>query len=149
MLRTQELDEEYPFDLNDPWTGILTKCAWAIRSSIHTLMEASPGQLVFGRDMLFDISFIANWQQIKDKRRDSALDNAMRENKKRVYHEYKNGDKVLVSRDKLQRKMNAKRDGPYEVVQVYDNGVIKIRKGIVTEKISIRRLSPYKSRGSE
>lgn len=78
MLRTQELDEDYPFDLNDQWTGVLTICAWTIRSSAHTLMEASPGQLAFGRDMLFDMSFIANWQQIKDRRRESALDNARR-----------------------------------------------------------------------
>jgi len=145
MLHTQELDDNYPFDLNDPWTDIISKCAWTLRASVHSLMEASPGQLIFGRDMLFDVSFIANWQILKDRRREAALDNAMRENKSRVYHEYKSGDQVLLSRDKLQRKMNAKRDGPYQVVTVYDNGVVKIRKGIVTEKISIRRLSPYKS----
>jgi hypothetical protein len=43
MIRTYELNE-HDFDYDDPWTGILSNCAWAIRSTVHTVMEATPAQ---------------------------------------------------------------------------------------------------------
>jgi len=30
---------------------------WAIRSTYHTVLKASPGAAIFGRNMLFDIPF--------------------------------------------------------------------------------------------
>ena len=41
----------------DPFGDILACIGWAIRSIYHTTLQATPGQLVFGRDMLFDIEF--------------------------------------------------------------------------------------------
>jgi hypothetical protein len=40
----------------------LDNTAWAICSTYHTVLKASPGPgaAIFGRDMLFDIPFIAN-----------------------------------------------------------------------------------------
>jgi hypothetical protein len=38
----------------------LTIAAWAIRSTYHTVLEASPDTAIFGRDMLFDIPNIAD-----------------------------------------------------------------------------------------
>ncbi len=32
-----------------------TNAAWAIRSTYHTVLKASPGAAIFGRDMLFEI----------------------------------------------------------------------------------------------
>jgi hypothetical protein len=69
--------------------------------------------------------------------------NNERENKSRTDYQYKVGDKVLINRDVIQRKLLPKRDGPYEVVRIYDNGTIKLRKGIVVQRINIRRLQPY------
>jgi len=40
MLRTHEL-EKIALDKNDPWSALLTKCAWAIRSTVHTTTSAS------------------------------------------------------------------------------------------------------------
>jgi hypothetical protein len=37
--------------------------AWAIHSTYHTLLKALPGVAIFGQDMLFDISFIADWKK--------------------------------------------------------------------------------------
>ena len=34
--------------------------AWAICSTYHTVLKASPGAAIFGRDMLFDVPFIAD-----------------------------------------------------------------------------------------
>ena len=111
MLRTMIL-ENYQFDPADPWTDILSHCAWAIRSTIHMTMGATPAQLVFGRDMLFDLSFAANWNEIRVKKERSIQVNNERENRKRKAHTFHAGDQVLLKRGKRQPKLkNPLRDG--------------------------------------
>jgi hypothetical protein len=43
----------------------LQACAFGIRSPFHTTLQAIQGQLVFGRDMIHDVRFQANWDRIK------------------------------------------------------------------------------------
>ena len=45
-------------DADDPWSGILS--AVAVRSIFHTTLQATPGQLVFGRDIIYLI--LNMWQ---------------------------------------------------------------------------------------
>jgi hypothetical protein len=59
MLRAFEL-EERELDPDNPWNEFLQACAFGIRSTFHTTLQASPGQLVFGRDTINDIMFQAN-----------------------------------------------------------------------------------------
>ena len=49
-LEKQELDEE------NPWEPFMTAVACAIRSTCHMTLQASPGQIVFGRDMVLPVS---------------------------------------------------------------------------------------------
>jgi hypothetical protein len=42
----------------------LDNTAWAICSTYHTVLKASPGAAIFGRDMLFGIPFLADWHKI-------------------------------------------------------------------------------------
>ena len=63
MLRTKQL-EQYTFDAKDPWSYILAKCAWAVCSTVHLILDATPAQLIFGHDMLFDLSFKVRWHDI-------------------------------------------------------------------------------------
>ena len=79
MLRKIIL-ENYKFDPEDPW-DILSHCAWAIRSTMHMTMGVTPAQLVFGRDMMFDLSFAANWNEIRIKKEHSIQVNNERENR--------------------------------------------------------------------
>ncbi len=46
----------------------LNNVAWAIQSTYHIVLKASPGAAIFGCDMLFDIPFLANWNKIGDYR---------------------------------------------------------------------------------
>jgi len=39
----------------------IDNAVWAVRSTYHTVLKASPGAAIFGRDMLFDIPFVADW----------------------------------------------------------------------------------------
>ena len=45
MLRTQNL-AELDFDLEDMWPTVLASVAFAIRSTHHSTLGASPGQLI-------------------------------------------------------------------------------------------------------
>jgi hypothetical protein len=68
-----------------------------------------------------------------------------RKNAKRINHTYHVGDLVSKDRNQLQPKLHRPRDGPYTIDKVYTNGTLKIRKGITSEKVSIRRVNPYQT----
>ena len=146
MLRTFEL-EETELDENDPWGPFMSAVGFAIRSTYHTTLEATPAQLVFGRDMLLPVRMQADWARIQQKRQKEMTCNNERENRKRITHKYNVGDKVLLDKPGILRKMSKPRQGPYEVERVYSNGTIRIRKrltqGIVSERVNIRRVHPY------
>jgi hypothetical protein len=82
MLRTSELDMAEMVKASD--IGIfLSDVAWAVHSTYHTVLKASPGAAIFGQDMLFEIPYIADWQKIgKYRQRLTDLHNA-RENEGR------------------------------------------------------------------
>ncbi len=59
MVCTSEIDmadSVAPSDID----AVLTNASWAIHSTYHMVHKASPGAAIFGRDMLFDIPFIAD-----------------------------------------------------------------------------------------
>ena len=65
MLRTAEIDmanSVKPSDIDI----FLSDTAWAIRSTNHTVLKASPGAAIFGQDMIFNIPFIADWTKIRE-----------------------------------------------------------------------------------
>jgi hypothetical protein len=53
----------------------------AIRSTYHTTLQETPCQLVFGRDMIHNISFRGNWDQIKKENRTLSLSPIKKKNK--------------------------------------------------------------------
>ncbi len=83
MLHTSELDKAKSMKASDI-NVFLSDTEWAVLSTYHTVLKASPGAAIFGRDMLFDILFIADWQKIGEHRqRLTNLTNA-RENEGRI-----------------------------------------------------------------
>ena len=62
-MGTSELDMADSVEPADIDTFI-DNAAWAIHSTHHTVLKASPGAAIFGRDMLFDIPFVADWHKI-------------------------------------------------------------------------------------
>jgi hypothetical protein len=63
MLHTSDLDMAEtvkPSDID----VFFSDAAWAVHSTHHTVLKASPGTAIFGQDMLFDIPFIVDWQKI-------------------------------------------------------------------------------------
>ncbi len=62
----------------------LDNAAWAIRSTYHTVLKASPGAAIFGWDMLFNILFMADWRKIGERRQLLTNHGNQRKNTKRI-----------------------------------------------------------------
>ena len=98
--------------------------------------------------MVLPIRFQADWARIKLRKQEVIDESNARENKKRIKHEYRVGDKVLIEKPGIIRKMSTPHEGPYPVTKVYTNGTVRIRRGSVNEQINIRRLTPYHERSN-
>jgi hypothetical protein len=142
MIKTKEL-ESYEFDFIDPWGEILSSVGWAIRASYHSTLQATPAQLVFGRDMLFNLKKVINWKAItENKRKQIARDNE-RENATRIAYNYNVGDRVLRKKKGIRRKFSKKKTDPYQIIAIHTNGTVTIQKGVQQDRISIRNIEPY------
>ena len=143
MLRTFELENQQ-LDSREPWTRFLSASAFAIRSTFHTTLGATPGQLVYSRDMLLPIKFNYDWASIKMRRQHEIARNNKRENKSRIPYQFKVGDKITLDKPGKIRKLSTPKLGPFTIERVHNNGTITIRKGPVTDRVSIRRVHPYR-----
>lgn len=126
----------------DPWSGVLAATMFALRATHHTTLQASPMQLVFGRDAILNLKFTANWQLIKEKKQKLIHKNNQNENAKRIPYHYKVGDQVLVDEKPLS-KYDSKYSGPFRVCAVNNNGTLKIKKHSYYDTINIRNVYPF------
>ncbi len=143
MLRTAEInmaDSVTPNGTN----VFLDNTAWAICSTYHTVLKASPGATIFGQDMLFDIPFIADWNKIGDYMQQQTDLSTARENKKQVDYDYKVGDRVLVIQDGILCKAQSPHGKePWTIMTVHTHETIRIQRRTKSEQIHIRRVTPY------
>ena len=95
MMRTYELENVY-MDKKDPWSGISMAAAYAVRSTYHATLHATPGQLMFGQDVTLNVKHIADWKLIQEQKQHLININNARENKSRIEHTYQENDKVLL-----------------------------------------------------
>jgi hypothetical protein len=143
MLCTAELDmadSVTPDDVN----VFLDNTAWAICSTYHTVLKASPGAAIFGRDMIFDIPFVADWHKIGEQRQSLTNCGNQRENTKLIDYNYKVRDKVLlINEGVLHKAESAYGKEPWTITTAHMNGTIWIQRRTKTEQISIRRVQPF------
>jgi len=143
MMRTAELDmadSVYPADIDT----FIDNAVWAICSTCYTVLKASLGAAIFGRDMLFDIPFVTDWYKIGDYRQRQTDRSNIRENNKCVDYHYKVGGKVLIRKDGILCKAESiwKKE-PWTIMTVHTNGTIRIQCGTKSERINIRRVPPF------
>jgi hypothetical protein len=96
--------------------------------------------------MLLPIQLKTDWARIRQRKQNLIDINNRKENSKRIEHEYRVGEKVLLEKQGLISKLSAPRTGPYRITHTYTNGTVRIQRGIVNERVNIRRLTPYKER---
>ena len=145
ILRTFQL---YAADLNENETfeGVLAAAMFALRATYHTTTQATPSQLVFGRDAILNVRFEADWNYIRQRKQEIIRKNNERENKSRKSHSYHVGDKVLYYRRDDKAKFESDPwEGPYTILQVNTNGTVRLEMGAITDTINIRLIKPYRS----
>jgi hypothetical protein len=143
MLRTAELDMAESVNASDI-DIFLADAAWAIRSTYHNVLKASPGAAIFGRDMLFDILFITDWKIIGEHRQKLTDCNTDRKNEGRFNYNYKVGKKILVRNEVILRKAQSiwQKD-PWTITTVHTNRNIMVQCGNKIERCNIRRVKPF------
>ena len=123
--------------------NFLVNAAWAVRSTYHTVLRSTPGAAIFGRDMLFDIPYLADWKAIGQRRQDLVDQNTAKENTRRIDFDYAVGQRIIVRKDGILRKAEDRYSGPYVITQVHTNGTVRIQRGTMSERINIRRIAPF------
>ena len=83
-------------------TGALTLTRWCKLALTQFVQQRQrkdfylPAQLAFGYDMLFRQKIFIDWERFKALHNKQAMQNNVKENKKRLEHQYQVGDKVLI-----------------------------------------------------
>ena len=86
---------------------------------------------IFGRDILYDILYLADWTKI-GKHIQGLVDRVyVKENLREVDYDYFVGQKVLLKKDGILRKAETKNEGPYVITQGHTNGTVRIQQGSV------------------
>jgi hypothetical protein len=143
MLRTSELDMAESVKASDI-DVFLSDAAWAVCSTYHTVLKASPGAAICGQDMLLDIPFIADWHKIGEHRQRLTDLNNAHENKGRIDYDYKVGQKVLVRKEGILHKSESMwHRKPWLITTVHTNGTITVQRGNKLERMNIRRVKPF------
>eukprot|EP00804_Cyclotella_cryptica_P008953 CCRYP_012051-RA/>CCRYP_012051-RA protein AED:0.36 eAED:0.36 QI:0/-1/0/1/-1/1/1/0/147 len=143
MLRTADLDMADTVNKSDI-ADFLRKAAWAVHSTYHIALKTSPGAAIFGRDMLFDVPFIADWSKIGEYRQKQTDNNTRRESTFRVDWDYQLGDKVLLQKDSILHKTESQYESdPWTIMSVHMNGTIRVQRRTKPERLNIRRVTPY------
>jgi hypothetical protein len=144
MLRTAELDMANSVTPDNVDVFLDNAASWAIHSTYHKVLKASPGAAIFGQDMLFDIPFVADWRKIEELRQSLTNGGNQCKNAKRIDYDYKVGDKVLViNKGILCKAESAYGKEPWTITTFHTNGTIRIQRRTKTEQLSIRRVEPF------
>ena len=105
-----------------------------------------PGQLIFGRDMILNMQYLADWTAIKARKQQLICKNNIIENAKCIPHQYKVGDKVMLENHRANKWTTVQ--GPYLVMQINTNRTVHLKIGAVMDTMNIRHIHPFKMMSS-
>ena len=103
-------------------------------------MQTTPIQLVFGHDTIINLTFDENWQLIRQRKQAAIHKNNQAENNKRLHHKYKVNDTVLVKNHQSTEFSQDAYNGPWKILEVQNNGTVKIEKGAITDIYNMRNI---------
>jgi hypothetical protein len=143
MLRTSKLDMAESVKASDI-NVFLSDAAWAVRSTFHTGLKASPGAAIFRQDMLFDIPFIAGWQKIGEYWQRLTDRSNARENEGRIDYDFEVGQKLLLRKEGILRNAESRWHKKFWLITtVHTNGTIMVQCRNKLERMNIRRVRPF------
>ena len=142
LIKSFKLQKNLYLSSDNLWSDILAAALFAQR--IIPLF-AMPGQLIFGRDMILNMQYLADWNVIKARKQQLIRKNNIIKNSKRIPHQYKVGDMVMLENHRANKyKQPYKVHLPYLVTQLNTNGTVHLRIGAVMDTVTIRCIHPYK-----
>ena len=97
--------------------------AWAVCSTHHNILGSSKEAAVFGQDILFDLSYLADWKA-KEPKQQLVNDEDAKENEKCIDHDNAISDKALIINYMLTAKLGTSTLGSsllYKYIKSYNN----------------------------
>jgi hypothetical protein len=85
--------------------AVLQSVAYGLQSTYHSSLAASPGQLVFGCDMIINAVYLANWKDLHARRDIQICHNNSCENKSHIPHLYAPGNSVYIRKPTFIRNL--------------------------------------------
>jgi hypothetical protein len=94
--------------------------------------------------MLFDISFIADWQKNGEHRQCLTGLNNAHENKSMIDYDYKLGQKVLLRKDCILHNAESRdQKKPWLITSVHMNVTIMVECRNKIDRVNIRKVKPF------
>ena len=128
MVATKDTKKR-TFDYIYPWEEIPTSVSWAIRSPYHSTFYASPSQLVFGRDIIFNLTSFIDWRVIRSRKQEQLDRENIRENKKSIFYDYAVGNQVFVKTKGIIGNMDTPKRGIHTITYLFTNRNTIIQNG--------------------
>ena len=132
MLKTKDL-ANVTFDAFSSWRNILAYIVYAVRLSYHSTLQAIPGKLFFGRDILLDNNFQLNYKETWLIKQKVSYYNNKRENAKQVQYDYEVVHYAYILKGRNYLKLEEDKLVTLRITQVHNNGSVGIQRGIVNE----------------
>ena len=111
--------------------------------SYHCTKMATPGQAVFGRDMIFNRASVLDWRVLTAVNQQQVDIDNVQEKDRLVTHDYAIHDQVYVKMTGIYRKLDYKKQGPYIITEVFKNGTFRVQRRPVNERINTIQLKPH------
>jgi hypothetical protein len=121
--------------------------AFVLRSTYHTTLQATPGQLVFGRDMVLNVQHLTDWTAIKAHKQQIIHKNSQIESLKCIPHHYQIGDLVMFENNRA-NKYEQPYSRQYHMIQVNTNGTVHLKINAVMDTGNICCIHPFKTPNS-
>ena len=96
IVRNFNVQQTY-LDKNDLWADILDASEFANGSTTSRQKGYSPGQLIFGRDMILPIKHMVDWELIRQRKQTQINRDNSRENKYIVEYDHNIGYKSMLT----------------------------------------------------
>lgn len=148
------------------WDEFMGSAAFAANNTIHRGTKFTPNDLVFGfsseipvalkrkPEPVYNIDNVisvirrgyqTSWEIARENLGEMKLNSKKYHDRSLNVHQFHVGDLVLVRGPPRAKKLDAKFEGPYRVVHVYDlhNVAILKNKKKVPEVVNVERLLPY------
>ena len=94
--------------------------------------------------MIFNLYTVVDWRAITLCKQKQVDRDNLRKSARQISYYYAEQDKVYVTPDGINQKLNYCKKGPYTITHINTNSTVRIQQGNVNARIlNIRRLEPY------